>query len=489
MAADWIGIDSTHLDSSCGDDGTNFLANALDGLDLWGHDVNETHWFILDLGEEYNVKKVRGRSQSTGDPISVNVYVSNSKTVWGAAVATGISTWQDTTSWQEVDVTDKNGRYVKIEITSTEHASGDIYFGTGGGPYTPIFDVYGDAGSAIVEAASASETQDGLITSTAAAAESASAADAQDGLAVSTVTESATASETQDGLTDRAAEIAEAASAGDGQEGTGDYSMDITEPASAGDGQDRSLIHTGGAAESASAADAQDGSRASADAVTEAAGAADASDSNLRYADITPEMQRDLIDPYSGGAWLWLCEITVPGYSTERLARNTEDVTFAGRDYEKFNLQIGEQLFSGDGSVPRVTMRIFQDVNRTIEDMVNETAGALGAEVKLIRVCEKFLDYQVAALEADYEALAAESDSEWVTFTLGVPNPLTQRYPLRIYSSNSCPWATPTLFKGPRCQYAGVDSTCTGTYEDCYQKGNAVHWGGELGLDPNVMKI
>jgi len=205
------------------------------------------------------------------------------------------------------------------------------------------------------------------------------------------------------------------------------------------------------------------------------------------YANIPPFMESDLIDPYSGGAWLWLCEIAVPGYATERLARNTEDVPFAGLDYEKFNLQIGEQMFSGDGSIPRVTLRVFQDVNRKIEDLVNETEGALGAQIKLIRVNEKFLDIPVSALEADYDNLASESDTEWVTFTLGIPNPLTQRIPLRIYSSSSCPWATPTLFKGPECQYAGEDPICGGGYEECYQKGNAVHWGGELGLDPNVI--
>ncbi len=207
------------------------------------------------------------------------------------------------------------------------------------------------------------------------------------------------------------------------------------------------------------------------------------------YTDIPPAMHKDLIDPYSGGAWLWLCQIIVPGYATVRIACNTEDVIYGEKTYDKFNLDIGEQMFSGDGTIPRVTLRVFQDRNRRIEDIINETEGALGAKLKLIRVCEKFLDNPISALEADYDNLAAESDSEWVTFTLGVPNPLTQRFPLREFSSSMCPWATPTLFKGPECQYTGSDSTCTGTYDDCCTKGNAVHWGGEIGLDPNVVRI
>lgn len=207
------------------------------------------------------------------------------------------------------------------------------------------------------------------------------------------------------------------------------------------------------------------------------------------YAEIPPFMEKDLIDPYESGAWLWLVEIAVPTQTTQRIARNTEDVSYRGNVFSKFNLQVSEQVFSGDGSIPRVTLKVFQDINRKMEDIINATEGALGGQVKLIRVNEKYLGSPVIALEADYDNLASESDSEWCTFTLGIPNPLTQRFPLRIYSSSTCPWATPTLFKECDCQYAGEDTTCTGTYEDCYTKGNAVHWGAELGLDPNTIKV
>jgi len=352
-------------------------------------------------------------------------------------------------------------------------------------------DVYGNPEllltSAIVESASASDTQDGLIAGTSAIVEAASAADTQDGLIAGTsaIVESASAAEAQDGLIAGTSEIVESASASDTQDGLIAGTSEIVEAASAAEAQDGLIVST--ITESASANETETGSMVATSGITEAASAVDVSDSTLRYVDIPPAMHEDLIDPYSGGAWLWLAEIAVPGYSTERIARNTADVRYGGNDFEKFNLQIGEQMFSGDGSIPRVTLKVFQDVNRKIEDIVNETEGALGAGIKLIKVCEKFLDTPISALEADYENLAAESDSEWVTFTLGIPNPLTQRIPLRIYSASMCPWATPSLFKGPECQYAGEDDSCTGTYEDCYQKGNAVHWGGELGLNPNVI--
>jgi len=144
---DWLGISSSEHDSCCGNcvgEGPT-LENALDGTFYWQHDETETHWFILDLGQTYTIKKVRGRSLTLEDPTSVNIYVSDSKTSWGTAVATGINTWQDIPIWQEVDTTDKNGRYVKVEIETTEETR-NSYIQFGGEPpgYFTIFDVYGD---------------------------------------------------------------------------------------------------------------------------------------------------------------------------------------------------------------------------------------------------------------------------------------------------------------------------------------------------------
>lgn len=207
------------------------------------------------------------------------------------------------------------------------------------------------------------------------------------------------------------------------------------------------------------------------------------------YADIQPLMHRDLIDPYSPGAWMWLCQIIIPGYDTIFLARNTEDVTYAENTYAKSNIEIDKQSFSGEGNIPRLLMRIAQDPDGSLENIVNATKGAHQGLVKLMRVHENYLDYEIKALETFYQILVGDSDWQWIYFTLGIPNPLTQQLPLRVGSSKVCPWAQPEFFKGARCQYAGSDTSCIGTIKDCRNKGNGVHWGGELGLDPNVARI
>lgn len=210
---------------------------------------------------------------------------------------------------------------------------------------------------------------------------------------------------------------------------------------------------------------------------------------SMRSVEIPPFMLKDLIDPYSGGAWLWLYEISVSGYATQRAVRNTEGIVYGGVLFPKGNFKLGRQSLAGDASIPYIILQVAQDREKVLEKIVNATKGCANGTAKIIRVCEKFFDTSVDALEAEYSILTAGSDFQWVTFVLGIPNPLVQRIPLWLYSSKVCPLATPSLFKGPRCRYAGPDTVCTGLFEDCYLKGNAAHWGAEIGLDPNAVRI
>ncbi|MFH1046421.1 MAG: LamG-like jellyroll fold domain-containing protein, partial [Candidatus Omnitrophota bacterium] len=145
LADNWLGINSAYLDSHCGDDTGYTLAEALNDTDVWTHTPNEDHWFILDLGKNYNIKKLRGRSNQLIDPTDVEIYISEDKASWGTAVGSNVSTWQDTATFQEVDTTDKIGRYIKVVVENTEDGNRKIGWGnaSGFGDGQPIFDVYG----------------------------------------------------------------------------------------------------------------------------------------------------------------------------------------------------------------------------------------------------------------------------------------------------------------------------------------------------------
>ncbi len=204
--------------------------------------------------------------------------------------------------------------------------------------------------------------------------------------------------------------------------------------------------------------------------------------------DLTPQLQWDRIRPNAGGKWLWICKFTVASHPTQRYARNTEDVTYNAEVYEKMPMEVGGQAKSGEGSIPEVTLQV-SALNEAMYQIITATQGAVGSDVALTKVNTEATSSSIPALEADYELLASQVDDEWITFTLGVPNPMNQRYPLRDYSSSVCPWAHPTLFKGVHCKYAGGDSSCDGTLEDCITKSNATNWGGKIGMDPVGMSM
>jgi len=125
-AEGWLGINGNNLHSFNGGWG---LKGALNGKDFWNISIYQwaflPHWFILDVGESVAIKKVRGRSRTSYDPISVDIYASDDLESWGTAVATDITTWQDTTSWVEIDTIDKIGRYIKVEVNAIERDGGD----------------------------------------------------------------------------------------------------------------------------------------------------------------------------------------------------------------------------------------------------------------------------------------------------------------------------------------------------------------------------
>jgi len=209
----------------------------------------------------------------------------------------------------------------------------------------------------------------------------------------------------------------------------------------------------------------------------------------LFYVTIPSFILETLLNPYSGEAWLWLAEIIVPNFDTVRIAKNTAEVIYDENPYSKSNFEVDKQSLSGDGTIPRLVFRIAQDEVHNLEAIMNASKGMKQGYVKLIRTCESFLDSPVQDFEAMYSILTAGSDNEWIAFSLGIPNLLTQKIPRDLYSSSICHLATPSLFKGVKCRYGGADTTCTGLFEDCYVKGNAQHWGAELGLDPSSIRV
>ena len=142
MVDDWLDLDSTNLHSHCGDDDLHTVEAALNGTDYWNHPVTEIHYLILDLGASYNIKKFKSHSSMGGDPRDVDLYVSDNLLDWGVAVGNVRGEWEDIDVWVEFDTTDKDGRYIKFNVTETEALMDYLSWGNTA-PYK-IVDVYGE---------------------------------------------------------------------------------------------------------------------------------------------------------------------------------------------------------------------------------------------------------------------------------------------------------------------------------------------------------
>jgi len=141
--ADWLGISSANLHSDCGDSGYP-VEDALDATSYWYHTIGEVHWFIIDLGASYTISKLRAYSNSSFDPDDVDIYISDDAGSFGTAVHTNITTWQDTASYVEVEITPSSGRYIKVEVQSTEIGQILQWGQTASGRVGTIFDAYGE---------------------------------------------------------------------------------------------------------------------------------------------------------------------------------------------------------------------------------------------------------------------------------------------------------------------------------------------------------
>lgn len=179
----------------------------------------------------------------------------------------------------------------------------------------------------------------------------------------------------------------------------------------------------------------------------------------------------------STAPWLILLAITLPDASVIRLVRNTDDVTFGANLYTAFAFELGEVRSGGDGRVQGVTLKV-ANPSRVLQPYLEANAGMIGCAVTLMVVHADNLASDYTELTLAWEVLSAESDEDWIVFTLGAENPLRRRFPLQVAIPFSCNWQ----FKGAECAYTGATTTCARTLAACRALGNSARFGGRPGI-------
>ncbi len=175
--------------------------------------------------------------------------------------------------------------------------------------------------------------------------------------------------------------------------------------------------------------------------------------------------------------WLMLLDIAFPDDSRVYLVNNTENITFQGRTYQAFPFKLENIKQSSKGEIQSVVIRI-SNVLRSLQAYLEQYDGAVGTGILLRVVHASHLEEDYSELEMHFDVVETTSDSKWVTFTLGAPNPLRNNFPHYKYIGEHCNW----LFKSVECGYNGPSETCHRTLTYCRQLGNSKRFGGFPGL-------
>ena len=110
-----------------------------------------------------------------------------------------------------------------------------------------------------------------------------------------------------------------------------------------------------------------------------------------------------------------------------RLVRNTEDVTWAGKTWTAFPVDIED--YSEDGkSLPALNMKIAAGQG-LITTYLQKYGGLTDARVRIYIVHAKCLDVDKPEMELEFQITETTYDEQWITFTLGASPELANRVP------------------------------------------------------------
>lgn len=186
----------------------------------------------------------------------------------------------------------------------------------------------------------------------------------------------------------------------------------------------------------------------------------------------------------SEDAFLVCLEITIPEVTEPvRLVSNTEDITWRGSTWYAAGFEMDEISEQTEGEIPRVDLRV-PNVDRTIEGYIQEydryvkLNGPATITVGIYIVSSALLDREDFVSYHEFILIHPTSDADYVTFTLGAPNPYRRRFPLNRILKNNCRFK----FKGDRCGYTGTETSCNKTLTRCRELNNSTRYGGFPGV-------
>jgi phage-related protein len=162
-----------------------------------------------------------------------------------------------------------------------------------------------------------------------------------------------------------------------------------------------------------------------------------------------------------------------------RLTNWADDISLDGDVYTAFPIQDSGIKLDSNGRLQPVTVTVGNiDGSRTIQGII-ETYDLVGKVVTITRMMNTTND----PIPTAYKISGIVAKKNGVAFTLSVGfDSLASMLPVRKIYKHSCRWIHSDKFKGIECKYAGTDTECEYTYDDCLSKDNVLNFGGFPGI-------
>jgi phage-related protein len=196
-------------------------------------------------------------------------------------------------------------------------------------------------------------------------------------------------------------------------------------------------------------------------------------------------MQKNLISTPS--AWFYTLDVEVTEILTLYFVKNNEEIIYNGNTYIPMNFILDPASNNARGEIQVFTLKV-ANVRKTMQRYLRDAEGCVGYNITIRQINSELVHLSFADVELTYEILKSEYDNQWAIFTLGAPNPMKRRYPTHRYLPKQCNWVR-NFGEDVECKYSGTDLTCTGTYADCYAKGNTRRFGGHFGMDNMKLRL
>ncbi len=159
----------------------------------------------------------------------------------------------------------------------------------------------------------------------------------------------------------------------------------------------------------------------------------------------------------SGAAWLLLLEV-VHGATTLRYTSDLTVTTWNGFIWSLRPIRVESVKETLKAEITRVVVRIgISDLDTALMNTM-EADGFVGSTVTLYIVNSTLLAAPTAEVTEQYTVVESDMDTEWITLTVGMNNPMLRRFPRDNYVPSTCR----NRFRGTICRYAIRPETKSG---------------------------